>query len=122
MKNRAFKICYFVFLFSVLTLTGCTRENDSAANQQSAETSILEEADKPKEESTEKSARTEKAEEEIPEEAVEPMINEADWADYFEELNGAAVIYDPAANCYQIYNQELALTQRPPCSTFKIIS
>lgn len=102
MKSRTFKICYFVFLFSVLTLTGCAKGSDSAANQQSAE--------------------TEKTEEEIPEEAVEPMINEADWSDYFEELNGAAVIYDPAENCYQIYNQELALTQHPPCSTFKIIS
>ncbi len=45
-----------------------------------------------------------------------------DWSDYFDGINGAAVIYDPIENCYQIYNQELALTQRSPCSTFKIIS
>lgn len=32
------------------------------------------------------------------------------------------MIYDPAENHYYIYNQELALTQRPPCSAFKIIS
>ena len=36
--------------------------------------------------------------------------------------NVASVIYDPAQNCYQIYQQELALTRRSPCSTFKIIS
>lgn len=50
------------------------------------------------------------------------MIIEADWADYFEDLNGAAVIYDPEMNSFYIYNQELALTRRSPCSTFKIIS
>ncbi len=50
------------------------------------------------------------------------IIQEVDWSDYFEGLNGAAVIYDPAENCYQIYNQELTQTQRSPCSTFKIIS
>ena len=32
------------------------------------------------------------------------------------------MIYDPSENRYQIYNQETALTQRSPCSTFKIIS
>ena len=53
---------------------------------------------------------------------TEPIIKEADWSSSFEGINGAAVIYDPSENCYQIYNQELALTQRPPCSTFKIIS
>lgn len=50
------------------------------------------------------------------------MIAEVDWSNYFDGINGAAVIYDPIENCYQIYNQELSLTQRSPCSTFKIIS
>lgn len=45
-----------------------------------------------------------------------------DWSNYFGNLNGAAVIYDPLENHYQIYNLELALTQRSPCSTFKIVS
>ena len=53
---------------------------------------------------------------------TEPIITEADWSSSFEGINGAAVIYDSIENCYQIYNQELALTQRSPCSTFKIIS
>lgn len=52
----------------------------------------------------------------------EPIITEVDWSNYFDGINGAAVIYDPIENCYQIYNRELALTQRSPCSTFKIIS
>ena len=45
-----------------------------------------------------------------------------DLSNSFDEINGVAVIYDPDENCYQIYNHELALTQRSPCSTFKIIS
>ncbi|MBD5556797.1 MAG: class D beta-lactamase [Roseburia sp.] len=61
--------------------------------------------------------------EELPtEEIAEPIITEVDWSDYFDGINGAAVIYDLTENCYQIYNQELACTRRSPCSTFKIIS
>lgn len=54
--------------------------------------------------------------------AAEPVITETDWAEYFDGINGAAVIYNPTANEYQIYNQETALARRSPCSTFKIIS
>ena len=53
---------------------------------------------------------------------AEPQITEANWETYFDGLNGAAVIYSPLENHYQIYNQEMALTERSPCSTFKIIS
>lgn len=45
-----------------------------------------------------------------------------DWSDYFKGLNGAAVVYDPSEKNYMIYNEDLAQTQRSPCSTFKIIS
>lgn len=33
---------------------------------------------------------------------IAPVITEMDWSGYFEGMNGAAVIYDPAENCYQI--------------------
>lgn len=46
----------------------------------------------------------------------------ADWAAYFDGINGSAVLYDASNMQYSIYNQDLALTQRSPCSTFKIIS
>lgn len=65
---------------------------------------------------------TEETQEEAIELFVEPTITEVDWSYYFEGINGAAVVYDPAENCYQLYNQELANTRRSPCSTFKIIS
>ena len=53
---------------------------------------------------------------------MEPEITEADWSDYFGGLNGTAVIYDPSASQYTIYNPDLAVTRSSPCSTFKIIS
>ena len=65
---------------------------------------------------------TEKIADEAQEAVAEPAIIDAAWSDYFDGITGAAVIYDPAEKCYRIYNQELALTRRSPCSTFKIIS
>ena len=44
-----------------------------------------------------------------------------DWSEYFNGLNGTAVVYNPSNRQYTIYNQELAETRRSPCSTFKII-
>lgn len=52
----------------------------------------------------------------------EPEILETDWSEYFDGLVGAAVLYDPSNMRYSIFEPELALTQRPPCSTFKIIA
>ena len=52
----------------------------------------------------------------------EPAIMEVNWEKYFDGINGAAVVYRPFENTYQIYNQETALTRRSPCSTFKIVS
>lgn len=54
--------------------------------------------------------------------ATVPETVNVDWSEYFNGLNGTAVIYDPSASRYTIYNQDLAETRRSPCSTFKIIS
>lgn len=64
----------------------------------------------------------------VPEAAKEPAdvppvtTLRPDWSSYFGDLNGAAVIFDPDGNTFQIYNEDLADTRRSPCSTFKIIS
>ena len=87
-------VCSFLILF-ILALAGCENKSNRSTENQPTETK---------------------------KEAVEPTIIETDWADYFDGINGAAVIYEPTKNSYQIYNQKLALTQRSPCSTFKIIS
>lgn len=54
--------------------------------------------------------------------APAPAIVYPDWAAYFGEQNGAAVVLDPDENTCLIYNEALADTRRSPCSTFKIIS
>ena len=51
-----------------------------------------------------------------------PEIVEADWAEYFDGLNGTAVIYDSEEARYTVYNPDLAETRSSPCSTFKIVS
>lgn len=53
---------------------------------------------------------------------AEPETTEEDWSEYFDGLNGAAVLYDASADRFTVYNSELAGTRRSPCSTFKIIS
>ena len=58
----------------------------------------------------------------VKEAQVNPEIEETDWSEYFDGFYGAAVVYDPSAMQYKIYNRELAETRRSPCSTFKIIS
>lgn len=121
--NITYKIYSCILIFSLLTLAGCSRGNDSISEKQSMETQSSEKITQTKEPSTEEIAQTAEATaEEVPEKAAEPIITEANWSSYFDGINGAAVIYSPTDNCYQIYNQELDLTQRSPCSTFKIIS
>lgn len=53
---------------------------------------------------------------------MEPEMVDADWSEYFNGLNGTAVIYDASARQYTVYNRNLALERRSPCSTFKIVS
>ncbi|MDE6846929.1 MAG: class D beta-lactamase [Lachnospiraceae bacterium] len=134
----SYKIFSFILIFTLSALAGCSRENKTLTDKpgtktQPAETQIPEEitqTEEPpvKEVSAEELLTNEAPQtaetivDEVQEEITEPTIVEADWSDYFDGINGAAVIYDPTEKCYQIYNQELALTQRSPCSTFKIIS
>lgn len=54
--------------------------------------------------------------------SFQPDIVEADWSEYFDGINGCAVLYDADDMQYTIYQEELALTESSPCSTFKIIS
>lgn len=106
-----------LLILFILILTGCAKENDNEIDNQPPKTPAAEETGQTEETALGAITQTEETED-----AVDPIITEVDWSSYFEEINGAAVIYDPAENCYQIYNQELALTRRSPCSTFKIIS
>lgn len=88
-------------LLCVFSLTGCGNNHSIEEIQETPETVI------------------EISAEEV---EMEPEIIEADWSEYFNGLNGTAVIYDASARRYTIYNRKLADTRSSPCSTFKIIS
>lgn len=118
--------CILTVLF--LCLTGCAKESDTMIDNQQIEMPLSEDSPKMEESSTEDALQEEVIEieespaDEVQELMVEPVMEDVDWSDYFDGINGAAVIYEPIENCYQIYNQELACTRRSPCSTFKIIT
>lgn len=148
-SDKVYKFYNCVFLFLILFLSGCSKENAAPSDIQQAQEAddIMRTEELPEKELSTKgssakdpSAKDESAEEPAAEamsngqilkeaetmgeqkEGAVPVIMEADWSDHFAGINGAAVIYDPEENCFQIYNRELALIRRSPCSTFKIIS
>lgn len=45
-----------------------------------------------------------------------------DYFEYFQGINGCAVIYDESSNTYYLYNKEACESEVSPLSTFKIIS
>ena len=121
--NISYYLCSYVFIVLLLTLTGCSKEDTHLTDRQPLSVQPSEEITQAEELSAENVSQVpESIAGESQEEIAEPIIVNVDWANYFDGINGAAVIYDPAQNCYQIYQQELALPRRSPCSTFKIIS
>lgn len=117
------RICCCGLICLLFALTGCSRESNSLTENQPTEMPVSEEIahiERPPDGKTAQKAET--VTDEGQERVSEAIIAEKDWSNYFDGINGAAVIYDPTENNYQIYNQELAATQRSPCSTFKIVS
>lgn len=116
MRNHSLKVIIMLLLSSFM-LSGCSNKKETESEHKVSEEVIYDvqhESEK---------IETVEIETEEPEEGVlEAVITEVNWESYFDGINGSAVIYNPSENSYQIYNQEMALTQRSPCSTFKIIS
>lgn len=118
MGNMRCKTGFLVAALFILTLQGCSNGNNGLAAEAFSAGNIGSNL-KLKEELSEK---TELCMEEIGKVTSALVITQKDWSEYFEGINGAAVLYNPAENEYKIYNQALADTRRSPCSTFKIIS
>lgn len=134
--EKARQICVFCILISIFSLAGCSKENEDLQTQQTMEEQMSDadaQTAKTGQAETQSAAiQTEETEymtqpaetatDETSEEQTEPITVETDLSNYFDGINGAAVIIDTTENCYRIYNLELADTRRSPCSTFKIIS
>lgn len=108
-----YKKAAIMLLLAANMLCGCSSEK---------ETEFIEESPKASEEASEETPIPDADAEDAEEDIIEAVITEVNWESYFDGINGSAVIYNPSDNSYQIYNQETALSQRSPCSTFKIIS
>ena len=109
------KISSFIFILTIMVLSGCKEKTENFTDKQSSDAVITtnpENRDETKQQLEKDDKRT----------TTDPIIEDVDWSEYFEGLNGAAVIYNPEENHYRIYDRTLAQTRRSPCSTFKIIS
>lgn len=125
---------YFVKLIGcgimgMLFFSGCSEkpgtENGEAVLEQETDDKERDELEPTEKNETE--GRSHSQNEEIEEPGTElgtaePGTTEADWSEYFDGFQGAAVLYDPFARRFTVYNSELAETRRSPCSTFKIVS
>lgn len=112
-------------LLGSFVLTGCSDSSESFEEYRAEETICIEnEEEKQETEKIKSGGNPVKEDIKASTESIEtePEITEADWSEYFNGLNGTAVIYNASNNQYTIYNKDLAVTRRSPCSTFKIIS
>ncbi|MGI6010852.1 MAG: penicillin-binding transpeptidase domain-containing protein [Ruminococcus sp.] len=119
-KNRKkyVKVICLIFICTFI-LTGCA-DNHETENKISIEDG--KEKDGTGEIDSSSISGETNTEDSIEDIVTEPETVSADWSEYFDGLNGTAVVYDTSNRQYMVYNQELAETRRSPCSTFKIIS
>ena len=121
-----YKFRYWIFACAIL-LTGCSEEYNT--EERIVVEDVKEEMGEEKKERQEMESgnvsleeNTKETEDDTEDMETEPEIAHVDWSEYFNGLNGTAVIYDASNRRYKIYNDELAVDRRSPCSTFKIIS
>ena len=121
-QNNYFKYICWVFVCAFVFM-GCSG-NDSMEDNVSIEEAKGGMEEKNEEAETELSgiSQEEDTQNFTESKEKEPKIVDKDWSEYFDELNGAAVVYDVPNKQYAMYNREQVLTRSSPCSTFKIIS
>lgn len=118
-RNNYFKLGYCIFVCAIL-LMSCSKERST--EERTVVEDVKEEVEDEKKERQEMESGNVSLGENTEDMAVETEIAHADWSEYFNGLDGTAVIYDVSNRRYTIYNDELAEIRRSPCSTFKIIS
>ena len=114
--TTSYKVISIILLCTLLMLCGCSKAKEAFADDPSK--APFSPAPQP----TAETPSAETLPEEPAADTTAAAITSVNWESYFDGINGAAVIYSPSENSYQIYNQKTALIQRSPCSTFKIIS
>ena len=122
-KNNYFKMvclgCGCAFI-----LTGCSNNRGTEEKifiEDEREELEVEKTEEPEAESGSASMEAD-TEDSTDDMRMEPEIVDVDWSEYFNGLNGAAVVYDATNRQYTMYNADLAVDRSSPCSTFKIIS
>lgn len=118
-RNNYFKLGYCIFVCAIL-LMSCSKERST--EERTVVEDVKEEVEDEKKERQEMESGNVSLGENTEDMAVETEIAHADWSEYFNGLDGTAVIYDVSNRRYTIYNDKLAEIRRSPCSTFKIIS
>ena len=122
-RNNFCKMACWVFVVAFI-LTGCSKNRSTEEKiflEGEKEGPVEEKTEEPEMESSNVSIETD-IEDTTESIGLEPEVACADWSEYFNGLNGSAVVYDAANRQYTMYNGDLALTRSSPCSTFKIIS
>lgn len=122
-KNNFFKMAYWVAV-CVFILTGCSNNHgtDEKIFMENEKEELEEEKmEEPEEESSGVSIEAD-TEDSTDSTVMEPENVDVDWSEYFNGLNGSAVVYDATNRRYTMYNGDLAVTRSSSCSTFKIIS
>lgn len=121
-KNKYFKVVYWIIVCAFI-LTGCSDHHGTDEKIFMENEEELEEENMEEQEVESGGVSTEADTEDSTDSIVmEPEIVDVDWSEYFNGLNGTAVVYDAANRRYTMYNADAALTRSSPCSTFKIIS
>lgn len=119
-KNMQRSILYIFIVFAGICLGACSKAAEGDAGKQlgkAAESTVpaVKDSQNPGAKEKEKSGTEENT-------ANTPIIEEADYSEYFDGINGCAVFWNSNTNRYKMYKKESCEKRSSPCSSFKIIS
>lgn len=114
-------ICYILAILICLSCTGCNKTNDNN-NKMKLEnnTTVIVSPTIIASQDTSIEKNTSSYEVEVTEAVSD--IEDVDYSDCFDGIEGCAVFFNSDTNVYNMYNEELCEKRSSPDSTFKIIS